>query len=355
MLIEIECMNKILNSEKIKEFGNLLEKSEKIILTGHVHPDGDCVGSTLGLWHVLREMGKQPAVVLPDTPPRNLKFLPDFNEIAIYSRHDSYCSRLVEECDLIICCDFNKPSRQDHLSSLIHESGKPKVLIDHHEEPDIECVVEFSYPAMSSTCELVFRILASCGLFNYVNCNSATCLLTGMITDTQNFTVNCGNPDIYEILGHLMEKGADKTRIIDECIKACTYDSLRLKSYALYEKLQIFPEHRAALIVLSKEELQRFKYVKGDTEGLVNEPLNIRGIIYSVFMREDADCIKVSTRSKMNFPVSKICSDNFNGGGHLQAAGGEFYGPLEECINKLINNLDKYDQYLPKRLPKLEI
>lgn len=355
MLIEIECMKKIISADKLKEFENLLEKSEKIILTCHVHPDGDAIGSTLGLWHVLKEIGKQAAVVVPDTPPRSLRFLPDFNEIAVYSRHDSYCNRLVEECDLIICCDFNKPSRQDHLAPLIHDSGKTKVLIDHHEEPDIECAVEFSYPEMSSTCELVFRILAGCGLFNAINCNGATALLTGLITDTQNFTVNCNNSDIYEILGYLMEKGADKTKIIDECIKACSYDSLRLKAYALYEKLQIFPEHRAALITLDKAELQQYKYEKGDTEGLVNEPLNIRGIIYSVFMREDADCIKVSCRSKMGFPVSKICSDNFNGGGHLQAAGGEFYGSLEDCRNLLIDNMEKYDRYLPKRLPKLDI
>jgi len=348
-------MNKVLNPASVKEFSTLLEQSEKIVLTCHVHPDGDAIGSTLGLWHLLKAIGKQPAVVVPDVPPRSLRFLPDFNEIAVYTRHDPYCTRLVVESDLIICCDFNKPSRQDHLAPLVQEANAKKVLMDHHEGPEIDSVVEFSYPEMSSTCELVFRIIAACGLYSDVDRNCATCLLTGLITDTQNFTVNCKNLDVYEILTKLMEKGAEKNKIIDECIKACSYDSLRLRAYAIYEKLEIFPEHRGCLIALSREELERFNYEKGDTEGLVNEALNIRGMVYSIFMREDPDCIKVSARSKMNFPVSKICSDLFNGGGHQQASGGEFHGTLSECREIFINRIGEYDVFLPKRIDKLEI
>lgn len=348
-------MEKILNPESVKELATLLNQSEKIVLTCHVHPDGDAIGSTLGLWHLLKSLGKQPAVVVPDMPPRSLRFMPDFNEIAVYTRHDPYCTRLVEESELIICCDFNKPSRQDHLAPLIQGAKAQKVLIDHHEEPDMECKVIFSYPEMSSTCELVFRIIAALGLYSDVDRNCATCLLTGLITDTQNFTVNCRSNEVYEILRLLMEKGAEKGRIIEECVKACSYDSLRLKAYALYENLEIFPEHRCCLVTLSKPELDRFNYEKGDSEGLVNEGLNIRGMVYSIFMREDPDCIKVSARSKANFPVSKICSDLFNGGGHIQASGGEFKGTLEECRELLIANMDRYDRYLPKRFEKLEI
>lgn len=355
MQIETRGMEKYLNPASLKEFVRLIDQSERIILTCHVHPDGDAIGSTLGLWHLFKAIGKQPAVVVPDVPPRSLRFLPDFNEIAVYTRHDPYCTRLVEESDLIICCDFNKPTRQDHLAPLMQEATAPKILIDHHEDPDMDCVLEFSYPEMSSTCELVFRIIAGTGLYCDLNRSAATCLLTGLITDTQNFTVNCNNPDIYEILTKLMDKGAEKSRIIEECIKACSYNSLRLKSFAIYEKLEIFPEHRASLITLSREELERFQYEKGDTEGLVNEALNIRGMVYSIFMREDPDCIKVSARSKYNFPVSKICEALFNGGGHLQASGGEFKGSLSECRETLRSNMGEYDQYLPKRMPKLEI
>lgn len=153
----------------------------------------------------------------------------------------------------------------------------------------------------------------------------------------------------------LLEKGADKKRIIDEAIKATSYDALMLNSFALLERTRIFARSHCALITLSKEDLKKFNYQKGDTEGLVNMPLNIRGIVYSVFMREDADCIKVSTRSKYGFPVCDICKDLFNGGGHLMASGGEFYGSLQECKDLFLEHMPDYDQFLPDKLDKLEI
>ena len=348
-------MENILEAQDIKKFMALLSKSERIVLTCHVHPDGDAIGSTLGLMHLLRVVGKHATVVVPDTPPKSLKFLPDFNDIAVYTRHDPYCTRLVDESDLIICCDFNKSSRQDHLAPLIDGAKAPKVLIDHHQDPDMDCVLTFSYPDMSSTCELAFRIIAASGLYSDLNRDSATCLLTGLITDTQNFTVNCKNNEVYEILTRLMDKGADKTKIINECVKACSFSSLKLKSFALSQKLEVFPAHRASLITLSKEELEKYNYEKGDTEGLVNEPLNIRGMVYSIFMREDPDCIKVSARSKYDFPVSEICGDLFNGGGHRMASGGEFHGSLEECRNVFMENMNRYDKYIPRKLEKLDI
>lgn len=348
-------MENILDAQYIKKFKALLTKSERIVLTCHVHPDGDAIGSTLGLMHLFRDLGKHATVVVPDTPPKSLRFLPDFNEIAVYTRHDPYCTRLIEDSDLIICCDFNTSSRQDHLAPLIDSAKSAKILIDHHQEPDMRCDLQFSYPDMSSTCELAFRIIAASGLYSDLNRNSATCLLTGLITDTQNFTVNCKSNDVYEILTKLMEKGADKRKIIEECIKACSYSSLKLKSYALSDKLEIMPSHRFSLITLSKEELEKFHYEKGDTEGLVNEPLNIRGMVYSIFLREDPDCIKVSARSKYEFPVSEICKDLFNGGGHRMAAGGEFNGSLTECKELLLKNLNKYDKYLPTKIEKLDL
>lgn len=339
-------MKKILNSADISKTKKLIDDSNRIILTCHVHPDGDAIGSTLGLWHVLRKLGKDVAVVVPDQLPKSLRFLPGAEEIAIYTRHDPYCTRLVESSDLIICCDFNQPSRQDHLAPLIESANVPKILLDHHESPDMDVEVMFSYPKMSSTCELAFRLIAALGLYEDLSEQGATCILTGIITDTQNFTVNCPDPEIYEILISLLEKGADKQKIIDECIKACSYDSLKLKAYALSEKLEYFPEHKSCLITLTQDELKRFNYEKGDTEGLVNEPLNIRGVIYSIFMREDTDQIKVSARSKNKFPVSYICKDLFNGGGHLQAAGGEFKGSLADCRALLIDSMNHYDKFL---------
>lgn len=347
-------MRNILDPEAVKRFRKILEESRKVILTCHVHPDGDAVGSTLGLWHLLKCIGKDAAVVVPDRLPKSLTFLPGSSEIAVYTRHDPYCHRLVNEADLIICCDFNQASRQDHLAPLIQEAAAIKVQIDHHEDPQLECAVVFSYPRMSSTCELAFRIVAALGLYGELDRSAATCLLAGIITDTQNFTVNCPDPELYEVLIALLEKGADKNRIVDECVKACSYESLRLKAFALSERLEIFPQHRCALISLSKEDLNRYHYEKGDTEGLVNQPLNIRGIIYSIFLREDADQVKISARSKQDFAVSRICSDLFGGGGHLQAAGAEFYGSLEDCRRRLVDALGNYDKFLPAKMEKID-
>lgn len=347
-------MRKILNPEDVAKLKRMIKGSSRIVLTCHVHPDGDAIGSTLGLWHLLRSLGKEASVVVPDQLPKSLRFLPGAGEIAVYTRHDPYCTRLVEESDLIICCDFNTASRQDHLAPLIQGSTAKKVLIDHHEGPDLPCEVMFSFPKMSSTCELVFRVIAALGWYEEVNKDCATCILCGLITDTQNFTVNCPDPEIYEVLMRLLEKGADKTKIIEECVKACSYDSLRLKSFALSERMEVYPKHRAIITWLSKEDLERFHYEKGDSEGLVNMPLNIRGIVYSIFLREDADQIKISARSRYDFPVSKICSDLFGGGGHLQAAGAEYKGSLKDCLEILKNALDDYDSYLPARLERID-
>ena len=347
-------MRKIFNPEDITRFKGLLKESRRIVLTCHVHPDGDAIGSTLGWWHLLKKLGKEAAVVVPDRLPKSLRFLPGAGEIAVYTRHDPYCSRLVEEADLIICCDFNTASRQDHLAPLIQEAHAKKVLVDHHEDPDMDCEVTFSFPKMSSTCELVFRLIAAIGAFGEVDSDCATCLLCGLITDTQNFTVNCPDPEIYEVLIRLLEKGADKKKIIDECVKACSYDSLRLKSFALSECMEVFPKHRAIIVSLSRSDLERFHYEKGDTEGLVNMPLNIRGIVYCIFLREDADQIKISARSKYEFPVSRICSDLFGGGGHIQAAGAEFKGSLEDCKRMIVDSMSDYDHYLPTRIERID-
>lgn len=341
-------MNKLIDSDKAKELHRLIGESEKVVLTCHVRPDGDAIGSTLGLWHLLRSLGKEAYVIVPDKAPVSLSFLPGFKEIGVYTCHKEFCDKTIATADLIICCDFNTPSRQDSLAPAIQEAHCRKVLIDHHQEPDCFADLMISYPEMSSTCEVVFRVIAAMGLYSDVNLDCATCLLTGIITDTRNFTVNCKHSDLYEILMRLLEKGVDKEMIVKEALGTRSYWSLKLEAFALSERLEIFQSHRASIIALSKDDLERFHYEKGDTEGLVNRPLEIKGMAYSVFMREDSDCIKVSARSCNEFPVSEVCKDLYGGGGHLQAAGGEFYGSLEECRKLLVDSMGKYDRYLPK-------
>lgn len=339
-------MDKLIDNARAKDLRRFIERSERIVLTCHVRPDGDAIGSTLGFWHLLKALGKQPVVVVPDKAPSNLSFLPGFKDIAVYTCHPEFCEKSFEEADLVICCDFNTPSRQDQLAPVMLASKAPHVLVDHHQEPDSFTALEISYPDMSSTCELVFRLIAAMGWYGEVNLDCATCLLTGIITDTRNFSVNCKNPDLYDILMRLLEKGVDKERIVKEALTTRSLSSLKLEAYAISEKLEVFPRHKGAIITLSKEELDRFNYEKGDTEGLVNRPLEVKGMVYSVFMREDPDCIKVSARSCQGFPVSEICKNLYGGGGHLQAAGGEFHGSLEECRKLLVDNMDAYDKYL---------
>lgn len=349
-------MERLVDTDKAKELRSLIEESKRIVLTCHVRPDGDAIGSTLGLWHLLLSLGKEATVVVPDKAPASLSFLPGFKDIAIYTCHADFCRSTVERADLILCCDFNTPSRQDSLAPLIQGATARKVLIDHHQEPDSFADLLISYPDMSSTCELCFRLIAAMGLFGEVNLDCATCLLTGIVTDTRNFSVNVKHSDLYEILMRLLDKGVDKERIVKEALNTRSYWSLKLESFAIADRMRIYPAHRAAVTTLSKADLEKFHYEKGDTEGLVNRPLEIKGVVYSIFLREDSDCIKVSARSIGSFPVSEICKQLYGGGGHLQAAGGEFHGSLDECKKILEDHMADFDHYLNgMRLEKLVI
>lgn len=337
-----------------ERFRQWIAESDNIVLTCHVRPDGDAIGSTLGLFHLLKVLGKRATVVVPDQPPRSLSFLPGFKDISIFTRHEDFCRRVIADSDLIICCDFNQSSRQDHLGPIVVASSARKVMIDHHQEPEYFCDLTFSFPDMSSTCELVFRIIADMGYYLEMDKDSAICICTGMVTDTRNFSVNCKNPDIYEVLMRLLEKGIDKNRIVRLALLEQSLSSLRLQAFALCEKLEIIEPLRAAIITINADELKKFNYERGDSEGLVNLPLNVRGIISSFFLRQDEDVIKVSARSIEDFPVSEVCKNLFGGGGHRQASGAEFYGSLEECRRILLEGLPDYKRYLPSKLEKIE-
>ena len=345
-------MRQLLIDADLRKFLKIITDKNKIVLTCHVRPDGDALGSTLGFAHLLKTLDKEASVIVPDQPPKTLSFLPGFKDLAIFTRHDPFCQHLVAEADLIICCDFNKPYRQDQLEPIITNAQCTKVLIDHHEDPDYFADLTFSYPEMSSTCELVFRIIAGMGLYPELNKKAAECLLTGIITDTRNFTVNVKELDLYEILIKLLEKGVDKNKIVKLALNTRSLSSLKIQAHAIADKMEILEKSKAAIITLDRETLKKFHYEKGDTEGLVNLPLEVKGIISSFFLREDPEFIRVSARSQNDFPVSKVCEDLFGGGGHLQAAGGEFYGSLEECRKLLVSSLPNYDGYLKKTEPQ---
>lgn len=348
-------MEKLIDEGEIKRLAELLPQVKKVVVTCHMRPDGDAIGSSLGTMHLLRAIGKEVTVVIPDQAPRNLSFLPGYRDIAINTQHEEYVREVLEEAEMVICLDFNKASRQGRLAEAVQKVKCPKVLIDHHMDPDNFAEIMFSYPDMSSACEVAFRVFCGLGLYLDIDKACATCLLTGLVTDTRNFAVNVKHTDIYEILMKLLEKGANKTEIVKEALETRSYWSLKLEAYALSEKMEIMEEHHGVITTLTKEDLERYHYQKGDSEGIVNKPLEIRGVTYSIFLREDDDCVKVSARSVRNFPVSKICEELFGGGGHLMAAGAEFDGSMEECVKKLKEHLGEYDKYLPRHNDQIEI
>jgi hypothetical protein len=337
----------ILDKATAEQLRVLINRTRRAIITCHISPDGDAMGSSLALCRVLRNAGKEVKVITPDTPPRYLMFLPGADDIVVYSRFESFAKKILADTELIFCLDYNDAKRVDHVAPALLESPAKKVMIDHHLNPDSFPDITISHPEISSTCALVYRVVTGCGFGRFIDRETAECIYTGMMTDTGNFSYNSNDPELYRIVARLLEKGIDKDAIYKKVYFNNSVNRLKLNGFAMNEKFEYFPSHRAALIKLTRSELNEYHYQKGDTEDLVNRPLTCPDILYSVFLREETDYIKVSTRSKGNFPVNKLCTEYFNGGGHLNAAGGEFYGTLEEAEQQLMKAMPLYDRYLP--------
>lgn len=339
----------LIGQETIDRLSALIEKSRRIVITCHLSPDGDAMGSSLGLCRILRNLGKEVRVITPDTPPRYLMFLPGADQVMPFSRFETYANRAMADANLIFCLDYNDPKRVDLVAPGLLASKARKVMIDHHLGPDSFPDLTISHPEVSSTSALIFMVADRLGLDDKIDTEAAVAIYTGMMTDTGNFSYNSNDPRLYEIIARLIEKGIDKDEIYKAVYFTNSVNRLRLNGFAMHERFKVFPQHRAALITLTRNELNSFQYQKGDTEDLVNRPLTCPDITYSVFLREESDYIKVSTRSKGEFPVNLLCSRYFNGGGHLNAAGGEFYGTLQEAIDTLAEAMPLFDQYLPPK------
>ena len=335
----------LINQEDIGKLKLAFSNANKIVITCHVSPDGDAIGSTLGLWHVLRYLGKDVVVITPDQCPKSLMFLNGASEILPYSCCPEIAEEKVESADLICCLDFNALSRLDKMRPTIEKASAYKILVDHHLFPEDFADIKISYPEMSSTCYLMYLVLASLGYRDIISKDAAECLYTGMLTDTGNFTYNSIDPGLYDVISDLIKIGIDKDKIYRIVCNTNSESRLRLCGYALSNKMKVYYNHKAALIVLDKNELATHNYEKGDTEGLVNVPLSIPGIQYSAFLREDDEYVKVSMRSIDSFPVNKVCETYFNGGGHLNAAGGEYLGTLNEAVSLFESILSLNDKY----------
>ncbi len=336
----------IIDQKALDKTMSIIQQHDNIVITTHLSPDGDAMGSTLALFHFLKMKKKTVHIIIPNSFPYYLEWLKGSDLIINYELQTEQANQLIERAELLFSLDYNIPKRIGAVGDVFIKSNAKKILIDHHLDPGNCFDVVISYPTISSTCELVFRLLYQANKYEVINKTIAESIYCGMMTDTGGFTFNSNNPETYEIISLLLKKDINKDEIYSKVFHNFKEERLRLLGFILSQRMKIYADHHTALIWLSKEDQQQFKFTKGDTEGFVNYPLSIKNIIFSVFIREDNDLIKLSFRSQGKFPANEFAGQYFNGGGHLNASGGEFYGTMEEAIALFESGIEHYKETL---------
>ena len=325
----------IINEEQRDQLLTLIKESENIICVCHQNPDGDALGSCLGWAEYLHQVyGKEPQVIVPDQYPDYLRWLPNTDKIIRYDKHEEGCKWTLEHADLIFCLDFNTVSRTDKMTEPLMQTKAKKVLIDHHLDPDVETVLTVSQPKASSTCELVFRLVWQLGGFEQLGKHFAIPVYCGMMTDTGSFTYNSDSCDVFFIISQLLTKHINKDKIYRNVYHNFSENRLRLLGYVMLERLVVDSRRHASYFSLTRQDLKRFHFMKGDAEGLVNMPLQIKGHKLSISLREDTEkenLVWVSLRSVDQFPCNEMAARFFNGGGHLNASGGRLNCSIDEA------------------------
>lgn len=319
-----------LQAEQLK---TLLKSTKNVVIIPHKNPDGDAMGSTLGLCHYLKNKGHDCCVISPNNYPDFLKWLPGNEQVRQFCSEREICEKHIDEADLIFTLDFNTLSRTGEMAPVLEQQKGRTVfiMIDHHQQPDDYAAFTYSDPTASSTCELVYRFIRKTGDSADINATIATCLYTGIMTDTGSFKFSSTTGDTHRVVADLIDKGAQNTVIHQRVYDTKSYDQLQLLSTAL-RNLKVFEKYRTAYISLSQEELDKHHFKKGDTEGMVNYGLSLKGIVLAAIFIEHKEegIIKISLRSKGNFDVNKLARKYFNGGGHINAAGGKSLNSLKE-------------------------
>ena len=334
-----------MNEDQLVQMNQLISNANNILITCHKSPDGDAIGATLAWAEYLTSIGKEPTMIVPDQFPDFLTWLPNSQKIVRYDKHREKCDMLFKIADLIFCLDYNTPSRVDEMEQSLVSSPASRVLIDHHLKPEVPAVLTISQPEACSTCELIFRIVWQMGAFEQQTRHFAVPVYCGMMTDTGGFLYNSTRCEIYFIISQLLTKHIDKDRIYRNVYHNYSEDRIRLMGYVLYEKLVYIPEYNAAFYTLTKDELRRFHFIKGDAEGLVNIPQQIKGLKLSISLREDTDkpnIIWVSLRSVDDFPCNLMAEQFFNGGGHLNASGGRINGTMQDAIETVRKAIEAF-------------
>ena len=339
-------MDTLISQKHIDQFKQILSGSQNSVIVPHINPDGDAIGSCIALLHVLKNIGKRATVVVPNDFPDFLQWIDGSHLVVDFEKRKEEAIAIFNEADTMFVLDFNDFNRSEEMASTLNSFEGKTVMIDHHPGPVAACDLILSHPEVSSTCELIFRILERSGLLDKLDKSGAEAIFTGMMTDTGNFSYNASAPETYRIIATLIEKGIDKDMINANVYHTFSESRWRLVGHSLKDKMVVLHEYKTAYISLTKQELDHFKFQPGDTEGLVNLPLMVKGIVFCVFFMEKDEHVKLSLRSKGNFSVNTFSRSHFEGGGHDNAAGGRSSLSMNEAIAKFESLLPGYKDQL---------
>jgi bifunctional oligoribonuclease and PAP phosphatase NrnA len=336
-------MSRILSPEQVAQAQTLTGQAKKIIVTSHKSPDGDAIGSALAMYHLLKKMERHVLVILPDEVPDFLKWVPGYEQILFFDQNEALCKDEFMHCDLIYALDYNHLNRVgEKMQQALENSPADFILIDHHQQPGSFPKVTYSDTAACSTCEMVYRFTEQCGWKDSVTQSMATCVYTGIMTDSGSFRFHTVSPDTHRIAAELMLLGIDHAQIHRDVYDVNLMDKLKLIGFALSEKLEVYDSFSTAMIWLTKEELKKYNHKQGDTEGLVNQALSIKGVKLAAFFREGNNEVKASFRSKGNFDVNIFARTHWNGGGHKNAAGGQSSDSIIETVSRFRELAEQY-------------
>ena len=329
----------------MKDIKDLLLDKSKILITTHVNPDGDAIGSSLGLYNFLIKLGHEVIVVVPNDYPDYLKWMKSDKKILNFSDNTDKVQKLINDIQIIFCLDFNNLSRINELGKLIEKSNAKKILIDHHLNPDDFYDFKYHDVNASATAELVYDLISFID-DNLIDKDISDCIYTGILTDTGSFRFSSTTSKVHRIIAKLLDAGVKSEKIGKKIYESNSFDKLKLLGYSLSEKLEIICNGKVAYIVLTRKDLLNHNYRKGDTEGIVNYALSILGVNMAVLIIETKDRIKFSFRSSGNFSVNKFANKYFNGGGHKNAAGGSIEDKLSVALNIFLKSVSKNEKQL---------
>jgi bifunctional oligoribonuclease and PAP phosphatase NrnA len=333
--------------QEIQGFKDHMSQKRKNVILTHFNPDADALGSSLGLSRYLKKKGHEVVVIAPSEYPDFIGWMPQNHEVLVFrkERPEKFI-KAISDADTIFCLDFSSLNRINELGEMVRKSSAKKVLIDHHLEPEKFANWEQWDGTAASTAELVYELIVQLGDREMIDSSMADCLYAGLMTDTGSFRHSNTNFRVFKVAAELVERGADPYKVSKLIYDNNTLERMRLMGYVLSEKLQVMQEYRTAYIVLTADELRRFGSQTGDTEGLVNYGLSIKGIRLSVMISDRKENIKLSMRSLGNFSVNEMARTHFGGGGHRNAAGGQTNLTLDETVKKFLDLLPSYQKQL---------